>query len=81
MRDLGFRRRSRLDPITDRIRATGDRRAVKLPTAILFAAVIAVVPLAYVFDRLFGGGWLVSALAAVAAVGILTFNAFLLIRT
>jgi hypothetical protein len=80
MRDHSSRRRSRLDPITDRLRTSDGRRAGKLPTVILFAAVIGVLPLAYFLDRFLGGGWLVSALAAVAIAGILAFNAFLFIR-
>ena len=81
MRGPTSHRRSYLDPITDRLRSRGKRDAGKLPTVILFAAVVGVIPLAYVLESTIGMGWLGSALAAIAISAIVATGAFMVIGT
>ncbi len=79
MRASRSRDRSHLDAITDQVRPADGQNASKLPRVILFAAVIGIAPLTFTLDRLLGGNWLISAAAAVAIVGVLAANAFLLV--
>jgi hypothetical protein len=81
MRGGRIRGRSYLDPITDRVRPNSKETASKLPGVILFAAVLGVAPLTFVFDWLLEGNWLVSGLSAIAVAAVLAVNAILLIRS
>lgn len=75
----GSRKRSRLDPITNQVRPADGQNASKLPGVLLFAAVIGIAPLAFTLERLIGGNCLISAAAAVTILGVLAFNASLLV--
>ncbi len=80
MKNKRSRSRTRLNPITDRLRASNAANDDKLPSAILFAAIVGVFPLAYGLQWLTGAGWLGSVLGAVAIAAIAAFGAFTMIR-
>ena len=81
MQSRNRRSRSRLDPITDRLRSYKAPGASKLPGVILFIAIVAAFPLAYGIQWLTGASMLVSAFGAVAIAAAAVVGAVMLIRT